>query len=178
MRILFLINNGFEETETLAPYDIFKRAGYDVILSSKCNSAIGAHGLHITNLELYNTIDYKSFDCLILPGGPQYKENMKDEKYLEIMSYFAKEKIIGAICASPTIIAENVFLKGLKYTCFPPMKLGDEAGVFTGEKVEISKNIITSRSAGTSLEFGYAVVESLEGKEKVLELQKSMYYIY
>ncbi len=178
MRILFLINNGFEETETFAPFDIFKRANYEVILASNNKTAVGAHGLHITNLELINDIDYKSFDCLILPGGPQYKENMNDEKYLKVMDYFATSKIIGAICASPTIIAGHGFLKGKKYTCFPPMKLSEEYGLFTGEKTEISDNIITSRSAGTSLEFGYAVVERLEGKEKVLELQKSMYYIY
>ncbi len=178
MKILFLINDGFEETETFAPYDIFKRAGYEVVLSSNKKSIVGAHGLHITDLGLISDINYKEFDCLILPGGPQYKENMKDEKYLEVMDYFAKNKFLGAICASPTIIASHGFLKCKKYTCFPPMKLNPEFGIFTGEKTETDGNIITSRSAGTSLEFGYAVVEKLEGHEKVLELQKSMYYIY
>ncbi|MCR5706364.1 MAG: DJ-1/PfpI family protein [Acholeplasmatales bacterium] len=176
MNILFLINDGFEETETTAPYDVLKRAGYNVVIASNKTKAIGAHGIVFDNLIPLSNIKKDDYDMLVLPGGPQWKANSTDKSYLDIMTYFAQNKKIAAICASPTIMGDHGLLKGKKYTCFPPMHKDSCGGEFTGGPAEIDGNIITGRSAGSSLEFGFKIVEALEGKEKAKSVADGMYY--
>lgn len=175
MNILFIINDGFEESETITPFDMLKRAGYNVVIASNGTEAKGAHGITIKNLTLLNTLNKNDFDCLVLPGGPQWNKNKDDALYLEYANFFAKNKIIASICASPTILGNLGLLYNIKYTCFPPLN-NDFGGIFTGDKATIDKNIITSRSAGTALEFGAAIIEKLESKEKAIEVLKAMYY--
>ena len=176
MNILFIINNGFEDIEFSAPYDILKRAGFNVIVASNNISAISSHGLTITNLKILKDIDYKSFDMLVLPGGPEWKDNQNDSLYLSVMSYYAENKAIASICATPTILGDHGYLKGKRYTCFPPMHKDSCGGIFTSSSVERDGNIITGRSAGAGYDFGFAIVEYLEGKDKVKEVMQSMYY--
>lgn len=175
MKILFIINDGFEEAETICPYDILVRAGVDVVVSSNKTSAQGSHNLTLSNLTLLNTINFTEFDLVVLPGGPEWKNNSNDKLYLEAIDYFIKNKAIASICATPTILGRLGYLKGKTYTCFPLMN-EDFGGHFTGSDAEIDHNIITGRGAGSSLEFGYKIVEYLLGKEKSEEVKNDMFY--
>ena len=65
---------------------------------------------------------------------------------LEIMKYFIENKKIAAICATPTILGAHGYLKGKRYTCFPPMNK-DFGGTFTGEDATIDGNLITGTAA-------------------------------
>lgn len=49
MQILFLMADGFEETEFVTPFDYFQRAGFEVALASVSGDSFvtGAHGLKI-----------------------------------------------------------------------------------------------------------------------------------
>lgn len=174
MKILCIINNGFEESETICPIDILKRAGHSITVSSNTKKTIGAHNIIFDELELLKDIDTSNYDLLLLPGGPHYKENLKDKLYLDTILKF-KDKAIAAICASPTILGYLGLLKMKKYTCFPPMN-EDFLGTFTNEAATIDGNIITGRSAGASLEFGYKILEYIDGINKVNKIKNDMYY--
>ena len=52
--ILFLMADGFEETEFVTPFDYWQRAGFEVVLSSISDSLTvhGAHGLKIEAARL------------------------------------------------------------------------------------------------------------------------------
>lgn len=175
MKVLEIINDGFEEVETLAPLDVLKRAGINVVLASNKKTAIGAHGIQLSNLEELQNLAYYDFDLLILPGGPQWKKNLEDELYLEIAEFYAKNKLVAAICASPTILGHLGYLRGITYTCFPPMN-NDFGGKFSASAVEYDKNIITGRSAGSSLEFAYKIVEVLKGENEANKVKEEMFY--
>ncbi|MGM9971206.1 MAG: DJ-1/PfpI family protein [Anaeroplasmataceae bacterium] len=174
MKILCIINNGFEESETICPIDILKRANHNVTIASNTSFATGSHGITFSNLELLSNINFNDYDLLLLPGGPHWKENQNNKLYLEAINAF-KNKAIAAICASPTILGKLGLLKGKKYTCFPPMN-EDFGGTFTGEESVIDSNIITGRSAGSSLEFGYKIIEYLDGTSAVNKVKESMFY--
>lgn len=175
MNILFLINDGFEEAETICPYDVLIRAGYSVLIASNKETATGSHGVVLSNLTKIDNVDLNLFDLIVLPGGPEWKNNQNDAKYIEVIHYFVRNKAIASICATPTILGKLGYLKNKTYTCFPPMN-EDFGGNFTGSSAEIDSNIITGRSAGSSLEFGFKIVEFLEGKEKVNKVKQDMYY--
>ena len=175
MNILFIINDGFEEAETINPYDILVRAKYNVTISSNKIEAIGSHNVKLSNLKLLSETNFSDFDLVVLPGGPEWINNSKDKLYIEAINYFIENKALASICATPTILGHLGLLKGKKYTCFPPMN-EDFEGYFTGEDAEICDNLITGRGAGSSMEFGYKIIEYLEGKEKANEIKKDMYY--
>lgn len=175
MRILEIINDGFEEIEAFTPYDVLKRAGHNVTLASNKKTAIGAHGVVINNLEELKNLSYYDYDLLILPGGPQWKKNIEDELYLEIAEFYAKNKNVAAICASPTILGHLGYLRGIKYTCFPPMN-EDYGGTFTGSAAEYDKNIITGRGAGASFEFAFKILEVISGNDEVEKIKNEIFY--
>lgn len=175
MKVLCIINDGFEEIETVAPIDILRRAKIDVTIVSNNSNVLGAHKIQFSNILNIKDINYKEYDFLLLPGGPQYKQNMNDKTYLEIVKYFADNKSVAAVCASPTILGSLGYLKNKKYTCFPPMN-EDFGGNFTASPAEIDGNIITGRGAGSSLEFGFTVLRFLAGPDVENKIKESMFY--
>jgi 4-methyl-5(b-hydroxyethyl)-thiazole monophosphate biosynthesis len=175
MKILFVINDLFEESETINPYNVLKRCGYEVEIASKKKECVGSHGIHLSNLTILDTVDYSSYDLVVLPGGPQYIKNQEDYDYLNLINYYIKNKALACICATPTILGHLGLLRNKKYTCFPPMN-EDFGGTFTGEASTIDGNLITGRGAGSSLEFAYKIVEYLEGIEKVNKVKQDMFY--
>ncbi len=81
----------------------------------------------------------------------------------------------GAVCASPAVVLEHHgLLKGKKATCHPFFadKLSDDAHVSL--TVVHDQNCVTSRGAGTSIEFALEMLGILLGEEKKQEVAKGM----
>ena len=174
-KILFIINDGFEEAETINPYDVLNRAGYDITIASNKTEALGAHNIKLTDLKILSKLDLSEFDLVVLPGGPQWANNQKDIHYLNAIKYFITNKALASICATPTILGNLGLLKDKTYTCFPPMNK-DFNGKFSGRDAEIDGNLITGRAAGSSLEFAYKIVEYLDGIDYANKIKENMYY--
>lgn len=66
--------------------------------------------------------------------------------------------------------------QGKKATAFPALcnKLADPSE--SENRVLVDGNLITSRGPGTSMEFALGIVEKLFGREKALELAKTMVF--
>jgi putative intracellular protease/amidase len=59
------------------------------------------------------------FDALFIPGGPGNDNVDKFEGLDQIIEHFVKEnKVVGAICAAPTLLAKRGYLDGKKAICF------------------------------------------------------------
>lgn len=173
--VLMIINDGFEEVETITPYDLLKRCGASVTLSSRSEYVKGSHGLTLKSDCNYEDISFDNYDILVLSGGKQFLNNQNDKLYLNAIKYFKENKAVASICATPTILGKLGYLDGINYTLFTPMNK-DFNGYFTNAKVETSGNIITSRSCGTAMEFAFAIVKYLYGEDKVDELKEDILY--
>ena len=91
-----------------------------------------------------------------------------------ILDYFVEsQKLICAICAAPKILGHRGLLKDKSFTCFKGCESGLD-GAYTGSISEIDGNIITGRSVYYTSEFALNIVEKLLGKEKRLEVEKSI----
>ena len=176
MKVLAIIFDGFEELEATAPFALLRRAKVDLTIASNKKEATGSHNLTYKNLKLLKKINYTSFDALILPGGPHYQKLENDELTLEIINHFISEnKIIAAICASPTILGKQGYLKNKNYTCFTPLN-SDFGGYYHDKGVVIDGNIITARSAAYSIDFAYAIIEKIAGKETLNTVWEQIFY--
>ena len=157
MRVLALIFNGFEEEEAVAPFALLRRANIELTIASNNITVTGSHNISLTNIELLKNINYKNYDCLLLPGGAHYKFLQQSQTVHEIINHFIQEnKTVAAICAAPTILGMLGHLKNTKYTCFSSMN-EDFGGIYIDEGVVIDNNIITAKSVAYSLDFAYDV---------------------
>ncbi|MBP5429691.1 MAG: DJ-1/PfpI family protein [Elusimicrobiaceae bacterium] len=176
-KVCLVLTDGFEELEAVGTFAILSRAGLTVdIFSLTQGDATGRFGLACTALKPFATLNGTDYDALVLPGGPQYSTLKKSEGVQALIKEFVEGgKVVAAICASPTILGHAGYLKGKKYTCFTAMN-EDFGGHFTGEYATTDGNIITGQSAAATIDFGFAIVEKLLGKEKAEQVKKSIYY--
>lgn len=177
MKVAIVMDNGFEELEAMGPIDLLIRAGLDLdIVSIQGTSVKGRSGVVFNDTIPFDGYDFSNVDCLIIPGGPHYQKIEKNEVVLELMKEFASNKILAAICAAPTILGHLGLLKGKRYTCFTSMN-EDFGGTYVDEYAVIDGNIITGKSAAACVDFGFAIMEVLCGKEKTEEIKQSVYYV-
>ena len=162
---IIILADGFEELEAVAPIDVLRRA--DIAVTIIGLQAIDVRGSHDICLKADKLLDDFSgvFDALVLPGGPGHKNLRESHKVLHMVnSSFQQNALCAAICAAPSVFGKAGILNNLKATCFPGYE--DQLGeaIFLKERVVRDRNVITSRGAGTDVEFGLAIVDYLAGK--------------
>lgn len=169
---------GFEEVEAIAPIDILRRANVEVRMISVTGEKVvkGSHGIEIVTDSLFEETDFSDGELLILPGGMPGTLNLEAHSDLAelLQFYFQKGKMLAAICAAPMVLGKLGLLNGQRATCYPSFEeylLGAE---FSEDRVVVSENIITSRGAGTAMEFGLALVEKLKGVDEAKKLAEGM----
>ena len=177
MKCAILLDQGFEELEAMGPIALLRRGGVEVdcISVDGKEEETGRFGVTYKPLIPMDEYDFKQADCLIIPGGPQYKRLQVNQKVLDLITSFAKKKNIAAICAGPTILGHLGLLKGKKYTCFTSMN-EDFGGEYVDALSVIDGNVITGRSAAASIEFAFSIMEVLCGKEYTDKVKASVYY--
>src|SRR5271157_994169 len=164
-RAIIILADGFEEVEAITPVDLLRRAGIAVTMLGLMSMEVkGSHNIVIKADSLLNDFNGQ-YDALILPGGPGHKNLLESHKVLHLVNASFQQRLLcAAICAAPSIFGKAGILKNKKATCFPGYedKLGE--AIFVREKVVRDENIITSRGAGTAVEFGLEIINYLVGK--------------
>ena len=91
------------------------------------------------------------------------------------MDFYKEDKIIGAICAAPTILGKLGILKNKNYTCFNAMN-EDFGGTFIDHYCVVDKNLVTGKSAAATIEFALTYLEVLTSKENAESAKERIYY--
>ena len=143
--------------------------------SSSAGSASGS--TNTTNAGSSTTASSAVRQALILPGGyPGYKNLCESAEVGALITQFHKEgKLLCAICGAPTALKANQICRGAAITCHTSVKeeLSDYYSILSSAVVKYM-NIITGMGAGRSLDFAFAIAESLTSKEKVEEIKAKM----
>ncbi len=175
-RVLCLLGPGFEEIEAVASIDILRRAGAEVVIASVPGDlhVTGRSGITLhADAALADTLP-QEFDLLLIPGGPGVKALREDGRPAKLAKSFAENgKLVAAICAAPTILADAELLTEKRYTAH--FSVNDELPLaLTGRDVVEDGNLITSRGAGTALTFGMTLVRRLFGDAKANEVSRAI----
>ncbi|CAL5053149.1 unnamed protein product [Urochloa decumbens] len=180
--ILVPIANGTEEMEATMIIDILRRAKANVVVASLEDKleVVASRKVKMVADVLLDDALKQQYDLILLPGGLGGAEAYsKSDKLMGLIKKQAEaNKLYGAICASPAIALEpHGLLKGKKATSYPAMwnKLADQSEC--KNRVVVDGNLITSQGPGTSMEFSLAIVEKLFGRERAVELAKTMVFI-
>ncbi|MBR6379797.1 MAG: DJ-1/PfpI family protein [Fibrobacter sp.] len=178
MQILFLMADGFEETEFVTPFDYLQRAGIDVALASVSGKieVVGAHGLKIATDFALSGADTAAFDGILLPGGGIGVKNLKASAEVEkvICDFNDQDKWIFAICAAPLVLSKAGILVDRTVTCFPGCEGELVCNKFVEDRVVVDGHVVTSRGAGTAEEFAFECIAQLGGRELTEKIRKQV----
>ncbi|MBO6280602.1 MAG: DJ-1/PfpI family protein [Bacilli bacterium] len=170
MKVLILYADGFEDVEAIATRDVLVRAGidvYDAKISEDRELVTSSHKLSLSGFLSPRNINANEFDALILPGGSVGVNNLLKSELVDslVQEFYRLNKLVCAICAAPMVLGKNSLLKNRRYTCYPGCNEGLD-GIYTGEEVAVSDNIVTGRSMLFSVPFGLKIIELLISEEE------------
>ena len=120
---------------------------------------------------------FADFDMIVVPGGMGGVQNLsRCQPLLDALKAFAAEgRLIGAICAGPTILADLGLLKGRAATCYPGCQTNFPEGVYQAiYGVQRDANLVTASGPGQALDFGLELLRALEGDAAADEVAKGM----
>lgn len=177
-KIAVHLANGFEEIEAITIVDVLRRAELDVLVVSVSGKleVIGAHKIAVLADIMFENVNYKNVEMIILPGGMPGASNLNAHEGLKkmILKFNGENKPLGAICAAPLVYGNLGLLKGKKAVCYPGFEDQLNGAEVLMVPVIKSGNIITGRGIGAALKFALSIVEDLISKEKADLLAKQM----
>jgi protein deglycase len=162
--ILTILAEGFEEIEAVTPIDLWRRAGITVTTAALAENihVAGRNGivLHADTTLGAVPADAK-FDVLFLPGGPGVKHLRADPRVRRwVLGQTEADRWLAAICAAPTVLHDAGLLTGRRYTAH--FSVAEELkDLEANERVVVDQQIITSRGAGTAVDFALEVIRQL-----------------
>lgn len=171
---------GFEEIEGLTVVDLLRRVGIqaDCIAIDNNKQVCGAHQIHVDMDMGIDEVDFDSLDMIVCPGGMPGTRNLEacDKLTQQIQRFYDDGKLIGAICAAPSIFGHMGLLQNKKACIFPGMEEHLTGAEVTYDDVTQAGNIITSRGMGTAIAFGLAIIANLIDQKTADELGKKIVY--
>ncbi len=165
--VLAILPEGFEELEAVAPVDLLRRAGARVTVAAlgETTRITGRNGLVLvadaTLATVLATPDTPPFDCIFLPGGPGVKHLRADSRVKTLVAAQASAgRYVAAICAAPTVLLDAGLLTARRFTAHFSVA-AELPGLLADERVVADGPILTSRGAGTAVDFGLHLVATL-----------------
>lgn len=179
---VILFAPGAEETELVITCDVLRRAGVDVTIAGVTLSDDPViecvQKTRIAYDAKFSEIMNKEFDLVVIPGGPGRKEICACPKIGDFLRrHFNAGKFIGGICAGPLALQAHGISHGSSVTLYPQEKdsmVKDNNYKYTGDRLTVSGNIITSQAPGTAFEFATKLVELLLGPDKARNICESL----
>jgi len=162
--------DGFEETEVVTPVNLMRRGGLEVVIASLHGGVVeGRGGLRVEPDADFEELEPQTFDMLYLPGGPGVVELLADGRAASLaQEFYTAGKPVAAICAAPLILQAAGLLQNHRFTAHFSVH-GELPGVLD-ERVVEDGLILTSRAAGSAVDFGLALLRRLAGEPVAREV--------
>ena len=179
--ILVPIADGSEELEAICIVDVLRRAGANVTLAALSKlEVVASKGVKLIADRLLAECIDATYDLIALPGGMPGSEHLRDcPDLIEALKRQRTEgRLYAAICAAPAVaLFPHGLLQGRRATCHPNFAHLASGVDMIDTTVVVDGNCVTSRGAGTAVEFSLTLVELLYGKEKARETARGMVFM-
>ena len=176
-RVLVPLAQGCEDMEAVTIIDILRRAGIEVVVAGLDEGLItGSRGVRFQpDMTLDEALSH-DYDMVALPGGLPGSDHLAGDSRLNGLLRRMNEsgRFVGAVCAAPKVLARAGVLDGKKATAYPGVLQAESHPDITGDAVTRDGTVITSRSAGTALDFALEIVAALAGREARITVEDSL----
>lgn len=163
--LMVIAPKNFRDEEFFKPRVVLQSEGAGVVVTSKTTEeATGALGGKVKpdiNLSQVNVQDY---DAIVFVGGPGSSVYFNDQQVLDLAKEaVGQNKVVGAICIAPSILANAGVLQNRKATSFSSERGNLEAkGVnFVDQPVVVDGKIVTATGPQAAETFGQKLTEVL-----------------
>ncbi|MBT8060803.1 MAG: DJ-1/PfpI family protein [Gammaproteobacteria bacterium] len=176
-RVLVPLAEGCEEMEAVTIIDLLRRGGIEVVAAGLSDGPVtGSRGTRILPDTTLDEALETDFDMVVLPGGLPGSDHLAaDDRVTGLLRRMNESgRFVGAVCAAPKVLARAGILDGKRATAFPGVLQAEAHPDIGGEPVVRDGTVITSRSAGTAMDFGLALVEALAGRETRKEVEAGL----
>jgi len=176
-KAVFVIGDGTEELEFMAPLDILIRGGFEcqVFTPGKHLNCRGRNGIPLTADDMLPPVPAEESlpDVLVLPGGPAAKAFLE----IPLVGKWIREchrhsRWVAAICAAPLLLQQQRLLEGIPYTGHP--SIAEALPALSEHPVVISGKVITSRGAGTAILFGLTILREVTDHQLAEEVRNAI----
>ena len=176
MKGLFILADGFEDTEALTTRDVLLRAGFDIVTCSIKDetSVTTSFGIDLFSDISCNNVNPTDYDFIVLPGGGGGVRKLYSSNFVKDTLVYFENKYMFAICAAPAVLGKYGYLNNKNFTCFPGFEEGINGHYNDKDGVVVDGNIITARSMFYSIEFGLAITKLLLGEAKAEEVERNL----
>ncbi len=180
-----LLAYGTEEMEAVVTADILRRGGILVTVAGESQIITCSRGIKIIpDVLLDDVLEEDEYDAVVLPGGSRGVESLSENPQVEklVKANFERNSLICAICAAPVLLGQFGLLANtpeVRITSHPSVESvlrQTTTAQYVTDNVANDAGIITSRGAGTALEFALAIVEALEGREAARHIARDIMY--
>lgn len=180
-KVVVICANGFEEIEALAVVDVLRRGQVDVdILSIQDTLTVtGSRNIQIIADKKFTPEAVLNAEMVVLPGGVVGTENLASYKpLLEALHQLTENTFVAAICAAPSVLAQEGLLDQKKATSNPGYMdvLLKHPLTYSESTVVRDGNITTSRGMGTSIPFALELLGQLTDEATVNHVKESIVY--
>ena len=177
-KALVPLANGFEEIEATTIVDVLRRGGVQVVTASVHDTPDikGAHGMTVRADALLSDVAGEEYDAIVLPGGGEGTENLKnsDALYRLLKRHAEDDRLTCAICAAPTVLVDaEVVPPGVHLTCYPTCQMMLDRP-WTPAPVVADANFITGQAPGTAMLFSLVVLGALAGEKATSKVAREM----
>jgi len=180
-KVLVPFTQGVEEIEFVAIVDILRRADISVTTASLDGATVlGRSNISIAADAKLADVMLDDWDMVVLPGGLPNAHLLRDDEHVKavVERLRHERKSIAAICAAPTALAAYGITANMKVTAYPACQADMESlqpsSVYVDDNVVEDDFLITSRGAGTAVEFSLRLVAKLCGEEKAEAIRVSI----
>ena len=181
-KVFVFLADGFEDIEALAPVDILRRGGMDVVTVSVMDSQLveSAHGVSVMADALFDDVaSFADADLLVLPGGMPGAANLYACKPLceALVAQHEGGRRVAAICAAPAVVLAPLgILEGKRATCYPGFEQAFTDCSYTADLVTTDGLVTTACGPGAAMAFGYELLSLLGYADAAEALKEGMRY--
>lgn len=175
--VYMLLGTGFEEIEAIAPLDLLRRAGVEVLtVGVNGKTIIGSHKIAVEADITLAEMDLTNMEMIVIPGGLGGVASLRAcPAALDALRFgWENEKYVAAICAGPTVLADLGITDGKNATCYPGQEQNMGSAVMQEKACVVDGRLITGTSAGCAIPFGLALVAALKGNDAAKTVEKAI----
>lgn len=177
---LIILHDGVEEMEAIAPIDILRRGGIEVITASISPqlTVTGRSQVTLASDTLLADVTDEEYDCIILPGGPGITQSVRHNNNVKqlLIRHCNAGKWVAGICAAPLVFKDAGLLQHKRYTAHPTTA-AELPDLQTGKSVVLDGNLITSAGAGTATAFALEILAALTASSTVAEVAQAICFL-
>jgi protease I len=167
--LMVIACENFRDEELLKPRDVLGKNGLLVtVASDKKEGCKGMLGAEAAVDSLITEVKAQDFGAVVFVGGTGAKIYLDNADAHKLATEAVKEdRVLGAICLAPAILAKAGVLKGKKATVYNDEEfigiLKEGGADYTGDKVTVDGKIVTAHGPDAAAEFGEKLAELLKG---------------